>query len=162
MKHYVITGVLVAALGGAACQPPDDAHEPAAPLVSPTPANGPAENVPITLDYTLIGAPLVGESVAINVEISTPAADQAVRLTYRSAEEGDMSFPESQAAATTLPPLSNGTVRRHQFALIPQREGRIYVVISAELDAEHAATIKSISVPIQVGRKEDDGATVDE
>ena len=161
MRKYVITGVLVTAVGGAACQPADDVQEPARSN-APAPPSGPVENVPIALDYTLVGMPLVGEPVAVNLEVSTPGSDQAVRLTYRSAEEGDMSFPETQAATTTLPPLTNGAARRHQFSLIPQREGRIYVVVSAELETERGATIKSLSVPVQVGRAEDAAAAADE
>ena len=158
MNRIGITVVLIAAFGAVACQPDDGGYDSAVAATTPAATVGSADNAPITLDYALVGAPLVGEPVAVNVEISTPASDQAIRLTYRSAEEGDMTFPESQAAETTLPPLSNGNTRRHQFSVIPQREGRIFVVVSAALETERGATIKSISIPVQVRRAGDAGS----
>ena len=63
-----------------------------------------------------------------------------------------MTFPESQAASTALVPRAGAELRRQQLTLVPQREGRLFMVVSAEVETDTGTMMKSMSIPIQVGR----------
>ena len=108
-------------------------------------------SAPIVLAYTVTGTPVVGKPVSISVDVTSPMTDP-ITLHYRMSELGSMTFPESQAATVSLAPLADTDRRRQQFTVVPQREGRIYVVVSAEVETESGTMMKSMSIPIQVGR----------
>jgi hypothetical protein len=39
-----------------------------------------------------------------------------------------------------------------QVIVVPQREGRLYLNVYAEVDTEEGTLLKSVAIPIQVGR----------
>lgn len=109
-------------------------------------------STPINFDYAIVGNPVVGRPVGVNVQVSTPLNERPISLHYRVDEAGSMTFPESQAASATLLPIADAELRSHQVTVLPQREGRIYLVVSAEIETDTGKMMKSMSIPIQVGR----------
>lgn len=140
-----------AALAATACSGPGGAD--GAGAAPERPAGAPAELIaPLALEYTVVGTPVVGQPVGVSVGVTAAQSEQPIVLRYRSAEPGSMTFPESQAASATLAPQADGNTRRQQFSLIPQREGRIFVIVSATVETSEGAAIKSMSIPIEVAR----------
>ena len=118
----------------------------------PVPRSPDKLSAPITFDYSITGNPMVGQAVSVNVDVSSPLKDRPITLHYRMNEFGSMTFPESQAESAVLAPLANSELRSRQITLVPQREGRVYVVVSAEIETDIGPMMKSMSIPIQVGR----------
>lgn len=109
-------------------------------------------NAPITLDYSINGAPVVGEPMTVDLTVTTPLTEAAVMLHTRMSEVGSMTFPASQPESTLMPPLAGSEERELMLTLTPQREGRLFLVVSAEVETQGGTMMKSLSVPIQVGR----------
>lgn len=107
---------------------------------------------PITLAYEVNGSPVVGAPIALTITVSTPLVDSPVTLHTRMSEAGSMTFPAAQPESTLLPPIDGRSERRQQLTLTPQREGRLFLVVSAEVETSSGTMMKSLSVPIQVGR----------
>jgi len=132
---------------------PAAGNEPAPPTPSaPLPASAGKLSAPISFDYAITGNPVVGQPVAVNVQVSSPLNDRTITLHYRMNEVGSMTFPESQAESMALVPLADSELRSQQLTLVPQREGRLFMVVSAEIETDNGTMMKSISIPIQVGR----------
>ena len=110
------------------------------------------EAVPIALDYAITGVPLVNQPIGIRVDVTSPLVDLPINLHYRSAEAGSLSFPESQAATAVLVPAGAAERRTQEFVVTPLREGRIYLVVSAELETAEGAVLRSMSIPIEASQ----------
>lgn len=162
MKHTTRTFV-VAVLGAsvlAGCYGGRNANEAPSEAVSstveqkaqPLPQSPGKLSAPISFDYSIAGNPVVGQPVGINVQVSSPLQDRAITLHYRMNEAGSMTFPESQMQSAVLAPLADTDLRRQQLTVVPQREGRLFIVVSAEIETDNGRMMKSMSIPIQVGR----------
>jgi hypothetical protein len=109
-------------------------------------------SAPININYSITGNPIVGMPVGINIEVSSEIDDREILLHYRVNEYGSLIFPETQVQSVSLLPLADAVSRSQQVTVVPQREGRIYLVVSAEIETDGGTMIKSMSIPIQVGR----------
>ena len=110
------------------------------------------EAVPIALDYAITGVPFVNQPIGIRIDVTSPLVDRPINLHYRSAEAGSLSFPESQAATAVLVPAGAAERRTQEFVVTPLREGRIYLVVSAELETAEGAVLRSMSIPIEASQ----------
>ena len=106
---------------------------------------------PISIDYSIVGTPIVGQPVSINVKISSPLDDRTITVFYRVNEIGSLTFPVSQLETITILPVAEVTSRTQQVTVVPQREGRIYLVVSAEVETVGGTMMRSMSIPVQVG-----------
>lgn len=106
----------------------------------------------LEIGYEIAGNPIVGQPVGVNIRLSALPDDRPVMLNYRVAEVGSMTFPEAQAASIELLPLPGSDQRTQQVTVIPQREGRLFLLVSAQVRSDVAAVMKSASIPIQVSR----------
>ena len=107
----------------------------------------PAEEAGIR--YEILGNPVVGQPVAINLFIAT-AASNAIVLDYRIMDTSSLSFPESQALQVEVRPDPNGAVARQQVTVVPQREGRLFLNVSGTLQGDSGPVIRAAAIPIQV------------
>lgn len=127
---------------------------------------------PVALSYEVVGNAVVGQPVGINLHIASNRGDQVIRLNYRVNDSSAMLFPESQAQRIELAPATDGHPRMQQVTVIPQREGRLFLNVSAEVETENGTMFRVLAIPIQVGagaaapavngeiRKNADGETV--
>lgn len=111
---------------------------------------------PIKFRYEIQGTPVVGQPVSINLFVSSPATDAPINLFFRVNDASSMMFPASQAKQMTFNAESASTGSKEhaapqQITVIPQREGRLYLVVSAEVAAAGGSMISTTSIPIQVG-----------
>lgn len=120
---------------------------------SPAVAASPGKpSAPISIDYTVIGTPVVGQPVNINLEVSSSLGSRPVTLNYRINDARNLTFPQAQPQRVALAAPADAGRAAQQVTVIPQREGRLYLNVSAEVETEAGMMMKSMAIPIQVGR----------
>ena len=133
------------------------ANSGAAPTVKKSPVAGnngtrsPGKpSAPISIDYEILGKAIVGLPVAINVQVRGTREDIGpVVVSYTINDTSALMFQEGQVERLEISDASVASVQ--QLAVVPQREGRLYVNVSAEVQTPGGSMIKSMAVPIQVG-----------
>jgi hypothetical protein len=108
-------------------------------------------SAPINFRYAVQGTPVVGQPVAINIFVTSSVTDAPINLYYRVNDASSMSFPASQALRTEFTVAPGDQPRAQQITVIPQREGRLYLNVSAEIETATGTMLKTTSIPIQVG-----------
>lgn len=107
-------------------------------------------SAPIAIEYEVIGRPIVGLPVSINLLVrGTRDNLGAVKVNYSINDRSALRFQEGQVQSYDILDLRDA--RREQLSVIPQREGRLYVNVSAEIETPGGSMIKSLAIPIQVG-----------
>ena len=91
----------------------------------------------------------IGIWVAVNVEFSAAGGEGPVQIQYSIADSSAVAFQQGQVERLEIRDRSD--IKRQQLTVIPQREGRVYVNVSAEVETENGTMIKSMAIPIQVG-----------
>jgi hypothetical protein len=124
----------------------------AAPGAVEAQASAGKPSAPISIDYAIIGTPVVGQPVSINLEVSSSLRNRAVTLNYRINDARNLTFPEAQAQRVALAAFGDNDRVSQQVTVVPQREGRLYLNVYAEVDTEEGTLLKSVAIPIQVGR----------
>jgi len=118
--------------------------------VAVTPSTG-TSSAPISFRYEVLGNPIVGQPVSVNVTVSSAVTDTPISLDYRVTDATSMQFAESQALRAEIVFAASDEPSSHQITVIPQREGRLYLNVSAEIRGEKDTLMKTMSIPIQVG-----------
>jgi hypothetical protein len=129
--------------------PASASDKPAATL--PTGSSPGKPSAPINFRYAVQGTPVVGQPVAINIFVTSSVTDAPINLYYRVNDASSMSFPASQALRTEFTVAPGDQPRAQQVTVIPQREGRLYLNVSAEIETATGTMLKTTSIPIQVG-----------
>ena len=107
-------------------------------------------SAPINLDYEIMGTPVVGLPLSINLKISS-ALDRPIRVNYRINDTTSLRFSDVQSETVSVLPIGDETFSTEQVTVIPQREGRLFLNVSAEIDTELGRMAKVMAIPIQVG-----------
>lgn len=105
---------------------------------------------PISIDYDIIGVPLVGHPVNIDIAVSSTQGEAPVKLSWHVLDTGSLSFPESQLREVAVR-VAERQPQTRQVTVVPQREGRLYLNVTAEVETPNGAMLKTIAIPIQVG-----------
>lgn len=163
MQRHLLYGSVLAALflaagckdtgsgdsGSAAAERGQAQATSAKPL--PEPQRSPGKPAaPVSIDYDIIGVPIVGHPVNIDVEVSSTQGDAPVRLRWHVLDSGSLSFPEAQVREVAVR-VNPRQAETRQVTVVPQREGRLYLNVTAEVETPDGAMLKSIAIPIQVG-----------
>lgn len=109
-------------------------------------------SAPITIDYEIMGKPVIGIPLAINVKISS-ALDQPIRVNYRINDSTSLMFTNAQSRTVSLVPEGDDAYSVEQVTVIPQREGRLFLNVSAEVETDVGTMAKVMAIPIQVGSR---------
>jgi hypothetical protein len=137
---------------GAAQNPLATTSKPNASMPDEAATRSPGKpTAPVSIRYDVVGNAVVGQPVAINLQVSTTVPDQAVTLHYRTNDSSAMLFPESQAMRIEMNAAPDDSPRMQQVSVIPQREGRLFLNVSAEVQTENGMMFRSVAIPIQVG-----------
>lgn len=123
--------------------------KPAPPADAPRTSPG-KPSAPIDIDYEIMGTPIVGMPLSINVKVSSRLA-QPITVNYRINDATSLMFPAAQAKTLSLVPAGDEAFPAEQVTVIPQREGRLYLNVSAEIETEIGMMAKVMAIPIQVG-----------
>jgi hypothetical protein len=109
---------------------------------------------PVSIDYRIIGTPILGQPLAIDLEVTSTVGPQAVTLSYRVNDSTAMEFMESQPSETTIAPSSDEGPSLRQVRLVPLREGRLFLNVSASVEIDGGTVSTSMAIPIEVGTAE--------
>jgi hypothetical protein len=104
---------------------------------------------PIIIDYEILGVPVVGIPLSINVAIASEL-DEPLTLNYRINEATGLEFAEGQSETILLSPVDDAVRATEQVTVIPQREGRLYLNVSAEVETGTGRIARVMAIPIQV------------
>jgi hypothetical protein len=107
---------------------------------------------PYRVNYRIIGTPVVGSPVTVDLQVESASGSHPVNLEYRIRDASSMLLAESQPASVRMEPAANETLFRQQVTVIPQREGRFYLNVSASFETENGTQSTVTAIPIQVGR----------
>jgi len=106
---------------------------------------------PFRVTYNIIGTPVVGSPVTVDLQIESAIESRPVNIDYRIRDASSMMLAESQPARVQMEPAQNERMFRQQVTVIPQREGRFYLNVSASFETSHGTMSTVTAIPIQVG-----------
>jgi hypothetical protein len=103
------------------------------------------------VDYRIIGTPIVGSPVSIDLEIRSALGDEAIDIGYYIPDPSALAMDEAQLRNLTRAPQAGEASIRERVTVIPQREGRLYVNVRASRGGSDGSMSTMISIPIHVG-----------
>ncbi len=106
---------------------------------------------PVSIAYRIIGIPVVGQPVGVDIEITSLLGSQVIAVEYRLNDSTAMQFTEAQPAQITIAPSNNDEPSLQQVRLIPLREGRLFLNVSASIETDGGTISTVTAIPIQVG-----------
>ena len=106
---------------------------------------------PYRVSYRIIGTPVVGSPVTVNLTVESSRSSQPLNLEYRINDATSMLLAESQPASVRMEPDGNDAPFTQQVTVIPQREGRFYLNVSAYFETVDGTMSTVTAIPIQVG-----------
>ena len=154
-KPIVYAAISLAMFGIVACGDDNNsatANQPAASAGKTAPAAAASSaagkpTAPIDISYEVIGNAFVGVPVAINVIVTS--AQGPINLEFSINDSSALMFQSGQVERLEIADPSSGSLQ--QVSVIPQREGRVYLNVSAEIQAPDGLSIRSMAIPIKVG-----------
>ena len=106
---------------------------------------------PVRIDYRIIGTPVVGQPVTVDLNVKSNVVDTPVTLSYGTNDSTAMSFPETQQRMVSLAFVDDERTAGQQVTLIPAREGRLFLNVTAHMQTATGSLQTVTAVPIQVG-----------
>ena len=106
---------------------------------------------PVSIDYRIIGTPILGQPLAIDLEVTSMIGPQAITLSFRVNDSTAMEFMESQPAQITIAASNDEGPSLQQVRLVPLREGRLFLNVSASVEIDGGTVSTAMAVPIEVG-----------
>jgi hypothetical protein len=136
-----------------------EARASAADIAAPAEAGGSGEQNkasaktggPISTAYRLIGEPVLGQPLAIELRVASALGDQPVRIDYRILDATALRLAESQSAYATVARTAPDAVGNEQVTVVPLREGRLYLNVAASVETGDGSISTVTALPIQVG-----------
>ncbi len=106
---------------------------------------------PYSVSYRIIGTPIVGSPVTVELQVESNQGTQPLNLEYRINDATSMVLGESQPATVLMEFAANESSFTQQVTIIPQREGRFYLNVSASFETADGTMSTVTAIPIQVG-----------
>ena len=106
---------------------------------------------PVSITYRIIGTPIVGRPVGIDLQVTSTLGPQAISLSYRVNDSTAMQLAEAQPARVAIAPTDDEGPSLQQVQIIPLREGRLFLNVSAAVEMENGTISTVTAIPIQVG-----------
>jgi hypothetical protein len=106
---------------------------------------------PVQIAYRIIGTPIVGQPVAVDLQVTSMMGQREVTLSYRINDSTAMQFPEAQPPTVSLAPSTDELSSFQQVRVIPLREGRLFLNVSADIETDDGTMTTVTAIPIQVG-----------
>ena len=107
---------------------------------------------PIEITYRVIGAPIVGSPVAIDLQFRSTLGNVPYTVTYRVNDETALQLPDVQSESVSISPSSSDEIVAQQVTVVPLREGRLYLNVAAVVETDAGSMQTVTAVPIQVGQ----------
>jgi hypothetical protein len=103
------------------------------------------------VNYRIIGTPVVGSPVSVDLEIESSAGNEPVEIGYQIPDPSALSMDETQPTTLTRTPPAGERRIRERVTVVPQREGRLYINVRASRSGGDGSNSTMISIPIHVG-----------
>ena len=150
-----LSTLALAAVTLVGCGGSTDSGESAA-MTKAAPANVAAETPGspgemFRVDYEIIGTPVVGSPVAIDLKITSAFGDEPVDLAFRVPDATALALEDAQPRDLRRTPSSVDRTINERVTVIPQREGRLFINVSATRTDDAGSLTSAISIPIHVG-----------
>ena len=150
LLHFV---AMALAACGADTQAPDSdvvaEKNAAAESAARTPGSSPGTM--FDMDYDIVGTPVVGSPVSIDLKINSPLGDEEVEVAYQIPDPSALIMDDTQPRTLRRAPLAGERQIRQRVTVVPQREGRLFINIRATRAAGDGSNSTMISIPIHVG-----------
>lgn len=106
---------------------------------------------PFTVSYKVIGTPIVGSPVTLDLRVVSTLGSEPVTIRYRINDASALMFPEAQPSEVELAPAANDDFIGQRVTVVPQREGRHYLNVAASVETDNGSMSSIMAIPIQVG-----------
>ncbi len=106
---------------------------------------------PFRVSYDVVGTPIVGSPVTVNLRVSSALGARPVTVSYRINDASAMMFHDAQPKQVELAPAANQDFVTQQVTVIPQREGRLYLNVATAVETDDGSRSSVVAIPIQVG-----------
>ena len=106
---------------------------------------------PFRFQDSVLGTPLVGSPVALDLRIDASLGNVPVDLEYRVTDPSALMLHESQPGRLRKEMAVDDEYISERVTVIPQRDGRIYLNIHASVEVEGGTRSQSIAIPLAVG-----------
>lgn len=103
------------------------------------------------VDYRIVGTPVVGSPVSIDLEIDSTLGDEPVEIGYQIPDPSALAVDEAQPRTLTRAPLAGERRIRERVTVTPQREGRLFINVRTSRSNDDGSASTMISIPIHVG-----------
>ena len=110
-----------------------------------------APGAPFKVSYDIIGTPVVGSPVTVNLQVLSLLGAESMNLEYRFKDPTALMFAESQPSIVRTELAANEEDFRQQVTIIPQREGRFYLNVATSYETDGGTLSTITAIPIQVG-----------
>lgn len=110
---------------------------------------------PVRVNYRVIGEPIVGQPVAVDLQLDTNLGSETLDLAYRINDSTALQFPESQPLSVAIAPtasIGDRSLAAQQVTVIPMREGRLFLNVAVSIETETGSWSSVTAVPIEVGQ----------
>ena len=107
--------------------------------------------LPVSIEYKIIGTPIVGQPLGIDLRVTSALGPQQITLSYRVNDSTAMQFTEAQPARVSIAATNAEGPSLQQVRVIPLREGRLFLNVSATVEGENGSMSTVTAIPIQVG-----------
>ena len=159
LTTLLITALALAACGAEQKEPVATVElEKKAPKVVAKPSDGARyegsvakPGAPYSISYRIVGTAIVGSPLTIDLVIRSTFGPAPLDLAYRINDASAMVLAESQPARLRMEAAANDDEFKQQVTVIPQREGRFYLNVSASLESEDGTMSTVVAIPVQVG-----------
>jgi hypothetical protein len=106
---------------------------------------------PVKITYRVIGTPIVGQPVALDLQFESAFGTTPYTVTYRVNDETALQMPAAQSSSVSISPSADDERVAQQVTVVPLREGRLYLNVAAVIETESGSMRTVTAVPIQVG-----------
>ena len=106
---------------------------------------------PFAMSYRIVGTPIVGSPVTIDLRVDSMLGSREVTMDYRINDLAALSLHVAQPNRVRIAPAENERFILQRVTVVPQREGRIYLNVSASYETDEGSASAIRAVPIQVG-----------
>lgn len=106
---------------------------------------------PYAISYRIIGTPIVGSPVTVDLHVISALESGPMTLDYRINDATSMLFAESQPERVQMELADNANAFEQRVTVVPQREGRFYLNVSASFETDEGTVSTAMAIPIQVG-----------
>ena len=106
---------------------------------------------PFAITYDMIGTPIVGSPVTLNLTVASALGPTPVEISYQITDATALMLHEAQPKSLRAEMTANETFVEDRVTVIPQREGRVYLNVEARVTTAEGSISTTMAIPIHVG-----------